>query len=97
MLFSSYVFVFAFLPLALLGYYALVGRAPRSYQYGFLLLASLFFYGYWKLSYLPLLLILAGVIGGLIGFGIIGLFVGPVVLAVTYRLLESWIAGRALS
>jgi D-alanyl-lipoteichoic acid acyltransferase DltB (MBOAT superfamily) len=57
MLFSSYVFVFAFLPLTLLGYYALVGRAQRSYQYGFLLLASLFFYGYWKLSYLPLLLI----------------------------------------
>ena len=41
---------------------------------------------------LPLLLIFAGVIGGLIGFGILGLFVGPVVLAVTYRLLESWIA-----
>jgi predicted PurR-regulated permease PerM len=41
---------------------------------------------------LPLLLIFAGVIGGLIGFGIIGLFVGPVLLAVTYRLLESWVA-----
>jgi predicted PurR-regulated permease PerM len=41
---------------------------------------------------LPLLLIFAGVIGGLIGFGIIGLFAGPVVLAVTYRLLESWVA-----
>jgi predicted PurR-regulated permease PerM len=41
---------------------------------------------------LPLLLIFAGVIGGLISLGIIGLFVGPVVLAVTYRLLESWIA-----
>jgi predicted PurR-regulated permease PerM len=41
---------------------------------------------------LPLLLIFAGVIGGLVGFGIIGLFVGPLVLAVTYRLLESWIA-----
>ena len=41
---------------------------------------------------LPLLLIFAGVIGGLLGFGVIGLFVGPVVLAVTYRLLESWIA-----
>jgi predicted PurR-regulated permease PerM len=40
---------------------------------------------------LPLLLIIAGVIGGLIGFGIIGLFVGPVILAVTYTLLESWI------
>jgi predicted PurR-regulated permease PerM len=40
---------------------------------------------------LPLLLIFAGVIGGLIGFGLIGIFVGPVVLAVTYTLLESWI------
>ena len=41
---------------------------------------------------LPLLLIFAGVIGGLISFGIIGLFVGPVVLAVTYTLLKDWVA-----
>ena len=41
---------------------------------------------------LPLLLIFAGVLGGLLAFGIIGLFVGPVVLAVTYRLLERWVA-----
>jgi predicted PurR-regulated permease PerM len=41
---------------------------------------------------LPLLLIFAGVIGGLVSFGIIGLFVGPVILAVTYRLLEAWVA-----
>jgi predicted PurR-regulated permease PerM len=40
---------------------------------------------------LPLLLIVAGVIGGLIGFGVVGLFIGPVILAVTYTLLESWI------
>jgi predicted PurR-regulated permease PerM len=40
---------------------------------------------------LPLLLIITGVIGGLIGFGVIGLFVGPVVLAVTYTLLETWV------
>ena len=40
---------------------------------------------------LPLLLIFAGVIGGLIAFGLIGLFVGPVVLAVTYRLLLAWV------
>lgn len=40
---------------------------------------------------LPLLLIFAGVIGGLITFGLIGIFVGPVVLAVTYTLLDTWI------
>ena len=41
---------------------------------------------------LPLLLVLAGVIGGLLSFGLLGLFLGPVVLAVSYTLLESWIA-----
>lgn len=41
---------------------------------------------------LPLLLIFAGVIGGLIAFGLIGLFIGPVVLAVSYTLLEEWIS-----
>jgi predicted PurR-regulated permease PerM len=40
---------------------------------------------------LPLLLIIPGVIGGLIGFGVVGLFIGPVLVAVTYTLLESWI------
>jgi predicted PurR-regulated permease PerM len=41
---------------------------------------------------LPLLLIFAGVIGGLIAFGIIGLFIGPVVLAVAYTLLTTWMS-----
>jgi predicted PurR-regulated permease PerM len=41
---------------------------------------------------LPLLLILVGVIGGLLSFGVIGLFVGPVLLAVTYTLLQSWVS-----
>jgi predicted PurR-regulated permease PerM len=40
---------------------------------------------------LPLLLIFAGVIGGLVGFGLIGIFVGPVVLAVGYTLLGAWL------
>ena len=40
---------------------------------------------------LPLLLIITGVIGGLIAFGVIGLFIGPVILAVTYTLLQFWI------
>lgn len=40
---------------------------------------------------LPLTLIFVGVIGGLIAFGIIGIFIGPVVLAVTYELLVAWV------
>jgi len=42
---------------------------------------------------LPIFLIFAGVIGGLVTFGVVGLFIGPVVLAVTYRLLEVWLTG----
>jgi hypothetical protein len=39
---------------------------------------------------LPFLLIFVGVVGGLIAFGLIGIFVGPVVLAVTYTLFDAW-------
>jgi predicted PurR-regulated permease PerM len=42
---------------------------------------------------LPLLLVFAGVIGGLISFGLIGIFVGPVILAVAEKLLMAWIEG----
>ena len=41
---------------------------------------------------LPMMLILAGVIGGLIAFGILGIFIGPTVLAVAYTLLNAWMA-----
>jgi predicted PurR-regulated permease PerM len=44
---------------------------------------------------LPLVMIFAGVIGGLIAFGIIGLFIGPVVLAVAHTLLKAWVSGGA--
>jgi predicted PurR-regulated permease PerM len=43
---------------------------------------------------LPLVLILFGVIGGLIAFGVIGLFVGPVVLVVAQTLLTAWVKGK---
>lgn len=39
---------------------------------------------------LSLLLIFAGVIGGLVSFGLVGIFVGPVVLAVAWKLMEAW-------
>jgi predicted PurR-regulated permease PerM len=45
---------------------------------------------------LPLLLIFGGVIGGVLAFGLIGIFIGPVVLAVVYTLVGAWVgAGDA--
>ena len=41
---------------------------------------------------LPMLLMFTGVIGGLLAFGLIGIFVGPVVLAISYTLLGEWVA-----
>ena len=39
----------------------------------------------------PLLVILAGVIGGTVAYGLIGLFLGPIVLAVFYELVRFWV------
>ena len=44
---------------------------------------------------LPLLLIFAGVIGGLVALGIMGIFIGPVVLAVAYTLTREWVENKA--
>ncbi|MFP3019282.1 MAG: AI-2E family transporter YdiK [Arsenophonus sp.] len=40
---------------------------------------------------LSMILILIGVIGGILSFGVIGLFIGPVVLAVSHNLLTTWV------
>lgn len=39
---------------------------------------------------LPLLLVFMGVLGGVLAFGFIGVFLGPVILAVAYSLLSEW-------
>lgn len=41
---------------------------------------------------LSFILVLGGVIGGLLAFGIAGIFIGPILLAVVKRLLERWVA-----
>jgi predicted PurR-regulated permease PerM len=46
---------------------------------------------------LPLLLIFAGVIGGMLGFGLVGIFVGPVLLAVAYTLIDAWVKDERIS
>lgn len=40
---------------------------------------------------LPIVLIISGVIGGILAFGMIGIFIGPVILSISYRLVLSWI------
>jgi predicted PurR-regulated permease PerM len=45
-------------------------------------------------SNLPFILIFFGVIGGALAFGVIGVFLGPTLLAVAYRLVEEWSATR---
>ena len=42
----------------------------------------------------PMLIILIGVIGGTISYGITGLFLGPIILAVIWELLVAWIRER---
>jgi predicted PurR-regulated permease PerM len=42
----------------------------------------------------PILVILIGVIGGTLAYGITGLFLGPIVLAVIWELFVSWIDER---
>jgi predicted PurR-regulated permease PerM len=44
---------------------------------------------------MPMVMIFAGVFGGLTAFGIIGLFIGPLVLAVAHTLLKAWVSGGA--
>src|SRR6266498_1431823 len=59
MLFSSWQFIFLFLPATLAGFFILPAQPawPRKI---WLLAASLFFYGYWKIEYVPLLLFSIG-------------------------------------
>jgi predicted PurR-regulated permease PerM len=41
-------------------------------------------------SALPFLLVLLGVVGGVLAFGFIGVFLGPVILAVCFALMREW-------
>jgi predicted PurR-regulated permease PerM len=43
-------------------------------------------------SRLPFILTLLGVLGGALAFGVVGVFLGPTLLAVGFRLLQEWIA-----
>ena len=46
-------------------------------------------------SHVPLILIMLGVFGGAAAFGLLGVFVGPTLLAVTHAVLHDWIDAKA--
>jgi alginate O-acetyltransferase complex protein AlgI len=56
MLFNSFIFLFAFLPLVLAAFYASRAWVSARASIAVLLLASLVFYAYWNPEYLVLLL-----------------------------------------
>jgi len=61
MLFNSYIFIFAFLPITFTLYFLLARYKNGEAAITFLVLASLFFYGWWNPAYLVLMLISIGV------------------------------------
>jgi alginate O-acetyltransferase complex protein AlgI len=64
LLFNSYIFIFAFLPIALAGFF-LAAAISRVAAGIWLVLASLFFYGWWDPRFVPLLIISIGANYGL--------------------------------
>jgi len=56
MLFNSYEFIFIFLPLSFFIYFFLLNKRLVTGAKAFLVFASLFFYSWWNVSYLPLIL-----------------------------------------
>ena len=56
MLFNSYEFIFAFLPVSFFGYFYLNHKRLTTASKSWLVFASLFFYSWWNIVYLPLIL-----------------------------------------
>jgi predicted PurR-regulated permease PerM len=47
-------------------------------------------------THVPFVLVMFGVIGGIASWGLVGLFVGPVVLAVGLSIVREWSMGEKL-
>ena len=56
MLFNSYIFIFLFLPITLLGFHLIGSQGRHRVALAWLVAASLFFYGWWNPAYLGLIL-----------------------------------------
>ncbi|ATG01220.1 D-alanyl-lipoteichoic acid biosynthesis protein DltB [Lelliottia amnigena] len=91
MLFSSSIFIFIFLPISFIGYFFLNNRRLISAGKCWLVACSLFFYGYWDVSYLPLLL------GSIFFNFMIGSAVSPFTKGVRLGISRGTLLGIAIS
>lgn len=57
MLFNSFVFIFVFLPITFILYFGLNKLGLHQWAKGALVLASLYFYAFFNISYLPIIII----------------------------------------
>lgn len=55
MYFNSYTYIFMFLPVSVIGYFLVARKLGIKASNIWLVAASLFFYGYWNITYLPIL------------------------------------------
>jgi alginate O-acetyltransferase complex protein AlgI len=85
-IFNSYQFLFAFLPVALAGTWLLARFSAALAQF-WLIAASLFFYGAWNVRYLPLLL-------GSIGFNYL---IATLMMRSGYLRVRGWLMGCAVA
>ena len=49
-----------------------------------------------RTSNLPFILVLFGVMGGVLAFGFVGVFIGPTLLAIGFSLIQEWVARASL-
>jgi alginate O-acetyltransferase complex protein AlgI len=58
MLFTQFIFIFIFVPLTLIGYFIIPRMFPQpAAQVVWLAAASLFFYGYWDIRFIPIIVV----------------------------------------
>ncbi len=57
MLFNSYIFIFLFFPICLIGYYVFVHFKKKELAQLFLVLMSFWFYGYFQINYLLIMIL----------------------------------------
>lgn len=60
MIFASYEFIFLFLPIVIFTYFMIGKKVSLRCQHMVLVLASLFFYGYFNVAYLWIILVSIG-------------------------------------